>query len=331
MKTTKIISLLIALAIAFNFSGCRGAKNAQSENTEIINHLPVEDNRTVITNNKIAVSLQYAISVSGDNLPGGNYITSDLEDLMTQYEGQDVWFRVFFSFTDLYGMDALYEENKEKYTDYKDFVATYIEAEINYAKEIGALNIVREMSSDAPKDYAMEVTAEMINKIFERGTISFDIASPARIEGYSEKISDTLTDYLSKMDETQTVEVAAVTVYDTLNLYAGRQNIGYNERYNQELNKKFRKGTGKKLSESNAVLEATIEEIMMRNNILQSRVLHEGLPYLGFKNYDHTDLRIRPSVFNECPIGFNAVLTKSEILKLAEDEEIKVIYLAPQE
>ena len=326
MKATKIISLLIALAIAFNLSGCSGDKTVKLENNEIINNLFVADNRTIIAKNKTAVLSQYAMGVSSGAPPGGTYISSDLKEIMSEYEGQDVWFRVFFEFTNLYGMYALYDETREKYIDYNDFRATFIESEINYAKEIGALNIVREMSSDAPKKYAMEVTADMINKIFERGNMSFDIAHPARIEGYSKKTSDTLTDRLSKMSDTDAIEVAAVSVYDNYNYYAYCQNIGVNFWYNNSLFKVFSQGYDMTFAECDALLEQTVVDILKRNNILEKRVVSDDLPQIGFGEvvYPHA------AMLEDIPVGFNAVLTKTEILKLAEDEEIKVIYLAGQ-
>ena len=328
MKATKIISLLIALAIVFNLSGCSGDKTVKLENNEIINNLFVADNRTIIAKNKTAVLSQYAMGVSSGAPPGGTYISSDLKEIMSEYEGQDVWFRVFFEFTNLYGMYALYDETREKYIDYNDFRATFIESEINYAKEIGALNIVREMSSDAPKKYAMEVTADMINKIFERGNMSFDIAHPARIEGYSKKISDTLTDRLSKMSDTDTLEIAAVMVYDDLNSYALRQDIGANSAYGDYI--KFYQGVNETFAECDALLEQTVVDILKRNNILEKRVVSDALPQIGLDAKNNPNSTATSYVLEDIPVGFNAVLTKTEILKLAEDEEIKVIYLAGQ-
>ncbi len=312
MKAIKRFSILLSvLIIVLSFSGCSTEK-------------PQEDNRIIITDIKTADG----ISMDEDAvIPSGTEISEDLQEKLEEYSGQEVWFRVIASFTNMAYYSSLYDDSGED--DLKIFVENFTKSELEYASSIGAMNIVEteNTQSDFPGNrHYMEVTADMLNQIFARKTMSFDIAPPTRVGGYSVKISDTLTDSLSKMKDSDVIEVAAVNVYDNYNYYACNQNIGVNFLYNNSLFTVFSKGYDMTYSECDTLLEQTVVDILKRNNILEKRVVSDDLPEIGFGEvlYPHAES------LEDIPVGFNAVLTKAEVLKLAEDPEIKVIYLAPQ-
>ena len=319
MKNLKYISVLLCLALTFTLlSACQSKPTDNSADV---------DNRVIITAIKKAKLGQNYMNAA---VPKGTHITDELRYLMYKNEGQDVWFRVFFSFTDQQGYYKKYDAENEEFSDdeFSKFMTAFKQQELDFATSIGAKNISKKVSSDYPENCTMEVTADMINKIFERGNMSFDIAHPARVEGYSKKISDTLTDYISKMSDTDTLEIAAVMVYDNFNSYALKQDIGANSAYGDDT--KFYKGVNETFAECNALLEQTAVDIMKRNNILEKRVVSDELLQIGLDAKNNPNSTATSYLLEGIPVGFNAVLTKTEILKLAEDPEIKVIYLAPQ-
>ena len=314
VKVIKRFSIFLSvLIIVLSFSAC-SAKKLQ------------KDNRIIITGIKTAESMY--MDGDRDVTSSGTEISRDLQEKLEEYSGQKVWFRVIVSFTNFTYYENLCDDSGEN--DFNVFMKNFVKSELDYASSIGAMNIVEteNTQSDFSRGYYhyMEVTADMLNRIFPRKTMSFYIAPPARVEGYSEKISDTLTDSISKMNDTDAIEVAAVSVYDNYSYYAFRQNIGVNFLYNNNLFTVFSQGYEKTYVESDTLLERTMVDIMTRNGILEKRVVSDDLPEIGFGEvlYPHA------ASLEDIPVGFNAVLTKTEILKLAEDEEIKVIYLAPE-
>lgn len=177
--------------------------------------------------------------------------------------------------------------------------------------------------------YIMELTADIINKIAERGTTSIYLALPERTGEYSKKISDTLTYYLEQMDDDDTIEIAAVSVLDLGNSYALDQNLTRNEFYNEENFKVWPFEETYTYEEFNKAVDNYINEIMVRNNIADKRILHDKLPWLGFEKHSWNNDTFT-MIYNEggayITSGFNAILTKSEILSLVNEEEIKTLY-----
>ena len=181
--------------------------------------------------------------------------------------------------------------------------------------------------------YIMELTADTINKIAERGTTDIYLALPERTGDYSKKISDTLTYSLEQMDEDDTIEIAAVSVLDNASEYALDQNLTRNEFYNRE---NFKSWPLKSPTESftytefNKIIDNYINEIMVRNNIADKRIIHDKLPWLGIEKlpwYEDDILVMTPSESGHyITAGFNARLTKAEILSLVNEEEIKTLY-----
>ena len=226
-------------------------------------------------------------------------------------------------------------EASKKYYDLKEadfqlYLSNIRESEFEFAKEIGASNIIPTASNSdtygAENSYYMLLTAEMIEKMAERKTCSLALMPAPRTGEYSNKISDNLTYYLSQMTDTDTIQIVAVTVADNYNKYAYDSGIQVNINYNKDLYKPFSQGIGLSYDKFNNLLDEKIVEIMMRNNIAEKRVVNEKTQKASLLGdyYEKTPESQLESVSS----GFNAVLTKAEILKLAEDEEIKVIYAA---
>ena len=321
MKIIKYISVLLCLALTFTLLSACQAKSTES-NIEV-------DNRVIVTGMKKAWGAGLKGSDAVIRSEWG--IEDDLEEAMIKHNGQEVWFRVILSFTNEVFVNNEYEKSGDD--NLAAFWKNFIETELEYAKQIGVMNIcaTQNKTSDFEGNvYTLEATSDMINTLTARKIVTLSLAPPARVEGYSTKISDTLTDYISKMSDTDILEVAAIMVYDNYNMYAGLQGISHNTLYNNDLYILFSKGLDMTYAECDALLEQTVEDILKRNNILEKRIVSDGLPQIGpdFEKYPNS--MTNEYIFEEMSAGFNAVLTKAEILRLAEDEEIKVIYLAPQ-
>lgn len=191
------------------------------------------------------------------------------------------------------------------------------------------------MPADANSDvtnglnrYYMLLTAEMIEKISSRNSATLALAPAERVGDYNNKISDNLTYYISQMTDTDTIQIVSVSVADSYNKYAHDQNVQVNINFNEELNEPFTDGVGEFCKNFNKALEKHLIEIMERNNILEKRIVNSNTQKIGLPEDRYS--KVFESELEQAAVGFNAVLTKAEILKLAEDEEIKVIYLAPQ-
>ena len=223
-----------------------------------------------------------------------------------------------------------YHELKEN--DLQLYLSKIVENELKYAEGIGAVKIV---AADANSDvtdglnrYYMFLTAEMIEKISSRNSATLALAPAERVGDYNNKISDNLTYYISQMTDTDTIQIVAVSVADSYNKYAHDQNVQVNIYFNEELNEPFTDGVGKFCKNFNKALEKHLIEIMERNNILEKRIVNSNTQKIGLPEDIYSE--VFESELEQAAVGFNAVLTKAEILKLAEDDEIKVIYLAPE-
>ena len=211
---------------------------------------------------------------SGDE-PTVNYISNNLSEKLREYEGQDVLFRV--------RVGAL------KYGD-------SLSGLMDFFNEIGAKNITRAsdesdiVDGDLENDVIMEVTAEMIRKIADKKQCRLSLAPVKRVEGYNKKITDTLTERISKMDDKQTIEVAVVLTIDVKNNYAYKQAINANPQYNSEYIKsldsfeymeEYINSFGEKMyttkSYDNAV-RLLVESVIKRNGLNNKVVDYKKLP-----------------------------------------------------
>ncbi len=242
-------------------------------------------------------------------------------------------------------LDPLLEERfdyfHEEYIEENEHFNKNWQKEIESVKQIvGSDNFNKKFSGHSEiyqnslnDAYVMKLTADMINLLSERGTTDIYLALPERTGEYSKKISDTLTYYLEQMDDDDTIEIAAVSTIDKASQYAWAQNLTRNEFYNEE---NFKAWPFKAPTESftytefNKIIDNYINEIMVRNNIADKRIIHENLPWLGIEKlswYKDDILVMAPSESGHyITAGFNARLTKAEILSLVDEEEIKTLY-----
>ena len=214
--------------------------------------------------------------------------------------------------------------------DRANFQNEQIQKKLDIARNLGALNIINaKESSDCyflTSTHIMEVTADMINQLVDSGYFKFALAPPARLDGYSDKISDSLTVKLSTMGDTDTIEVVVVAVADNYNSFAVSQKIPANRDYNSKYNKTLTKPKdyiGYTIDLINLTNDY-IDDIVNRNGLATKRVAKENLPKLSPEIY------VGKKEFYAVA-GFNAVLTKAEILSLANDPDVKVIYLTKNE
>ncbi len=350
----RIISLILSALMVISVCGCAkstgnlqsGGNNIQGEKWEPYYNIP-EDyvipqyNGQVITGIDEISSCQPMAMDTATRKIGDSYTkpSEKLREAVILNDGKDVWFRIRLSYYYFDQYDEQYEGNKEipNYRDsqeYKQFQSERLEYEKNYAKAIGAQNIIENpnTTSDALSGaIMMEITAQMLEMIVERGTaFRIHLAPPDRVEGYNDKISDYLTNKLSTMDNDDTTEVICVTVADRYNCYAGEQYPSSAD-FKQELYKEIPKNNMDE-KEYEGVLEKYIVDIIKRNNILEKRVIDK---VVLTPDYPQPEPRI-PKNGSTClahdlskagyKVGFNANLSKAEILALANDADIKAIY-----
>ena len=251
-----------------------------------------------------------------------------LENKMKEYEGKDVWFRVLVDIRSSYGLMGEYSEDKA--TEYFSFTKSET---LRFLEEIGAHNIKTEFNfTVATNSHSFEasMTAEMI-KLFLGKCFFLTLGQYPRNPIYPVTISDTVSAKLDIMSENDTAEIIAVCVIDKNSSYARQQNIIMNYEYNSDRFKPFTEFLGITRAQYNKKIEQYLSGIFLRNNITEKIVNSKDLPKvkLDCKEWE-LDKNFSFDSEEDIPLGFNAVLTKAEILKLAEDPEIKVIYLAPQ-
>ncbi len=252
-----------------------------------------------------------------------------LNDKMEEYKGQDVWFRVNVDIKLSYGLMADGFTNAKKYFDF-----TKSET-LNYLNSIGAHDIKTKFDDKSEQAWQSErlevsLTAQMIEMLSGK-CFELSLGTYPRISKYSEFIGDALTVKLDKMKNSDTVEVMVVCAADEGNNYAYAQSESVNTLYNIVHFKTYKEFQNITHAEYNKKIEKYILDITDRNNISDKIVVSDDLPSVKMTGKEwQLNTRTTGSDLSGFRIGFNAVLTKAEILKLAEDDEIKVIYLAPQ-
>lgn len=258
------------------------------------------------------------------------YISNDLTEKLQEYAGQDVLFRV--------RVGAL--KHGDSLSDLLDFF-----------NKIGAKNITKAsdesdiVSGDLENDIIMEVTAEMIRKIADKKQCRLSLAPVKRVDGYDKKITDTLTDRLEKTNETDTIEVAVVLTVDVNNYYAYKQGICTNFAYNSEHVKDLSVYDFLESYEANGhvwyhyksydtFITSLVKSVIERNNLDSKIISNSELPVSGcetaFEIYSKK-VSARKAFENSrvaTIAGFNAALTKAEILALTKDSDVKAIYAA---
>lgn len=222
-------------------------------------------------------------------------------------------------------MDLLVQEyhqlNEKENLERKEYCTDVLQREIDTVRDIIGVDKFEKVAQHsevfigkADNIYNAIINAKTIEAIAQRGSCDIFFALPERTGDYNEKITDSLTHYLEYMGENETIEIVAVSVYDTSLSYAFEQNLTNNISYNQEYIKKWKgfdiNGDGSISNEENnqkEAKEAYINNLLKNNGILERRIVVEKFENFGF--------------------GFNAKLNKNEIIKLAENPEIRAIYV----
>ena len=220
----------------------------------------------------------------------------------------------------------------------KEYYKKAEKRELGFMKSIGAKNVsvipdeFSNTSSTFSSGYFMELTADMITQLAARKNCKLTLGGIRRSEGYDIKISDDLTYYLDKMNDNDKIKVAVVCTLDHKGQYASLQGNAVNSVYNALLNKAWSGKTPfeiKNKSEIDVMVEEYVTEIVSRNNLSDKRILDGSLPQNGLskQNFDKA-LKYGSSFWwQDCIVaGFNAELTKAEVIALCEDKEIKVVF-----
>lgn len=348
----RIIALLLTVVLILSFSGCKDNLEKSNENAETTGRVELVysealDDTLPVLNFKIPenyVKPRYKGNyIAAETFDSGIYPSKDpnqrdswislvgasdlLKSKMEEYKGQEVWFKVI--------VRVLYQGQDQGYM---------LSDVLSFTESLGAIvPIHRETFSEYQIEnaYVAYLTHEMIDMILNLGNCRLMLAQYSRNPKYSNVISDGLCVRLEKMNETDKAEIVAVTVYDHSNVYALRQGLTTNTSYNSQRFNLFASGIGLSLGECLTLIEQHIDNIKVRQNIKDNGSL-ASIPSSFYKTTDHPkigyaliqtdetnlDKLVTTEYLYQISSGFNAELTKEQILKLAEDEEIKVIYLA---
>ncbi len=286
----------------------------------------VTDNRIVITaTDDIPSYTGWASGISDlgeDWMPSKDtvMISDKLKKQMGIYKGKDVYYRVVV---------CIYRVIEDEGSD-------CIEKRSEYIKSVGALNVTDILDTSdiyAPIDmptgraFVMELNEDMINKMVDKGGYSFHLAPPARKDGYDRKITDSLTVELDSAKDGELMQVAVMTVIDKGNYYANSRDYFVrrsfsSDLYSAEKEKEFfsyKEGTQliRDGYDENKV-KNYIAQILKRNNLTDKRVITQS----------DVDCGVYGEYFVSTELGFEVKITKSEIIALAKDGDVKAICLA---
>ncbi len=230
--------------------------------------------------------------------------------------------------------DELYKLYKEqcKKEEYDKYYKPIYDARLEYAYSVGAENVVPLASTSdlfacmgaTENAYIMELTADMINQMAERGGYAFRLAPPKRIAGYDVKISDYLTNLLEEGDENAEFHVAVVLAAYEYNDFALSRGINTNNNYNSQFIKpleevfpsiNFKAVYG---DDDYMPMEERLELFAKyQNGVVERNALTEKRIFIGDNS---------PGDVSEDAFGFEAKLTKAEVLALTKDGDVRVIY-----
>lgn len=205
-----------------------------------------------------------------------------------------------------------------------DSIEKYIkilkEEKIEYAKTLGATNIrpvVETSEIRCIDEYVkyMNLSEDMINKMAERGGYMFKLALPDRVEGYSRKITDYLSVLLEQAEDDEEIHIAVVSVMDKTNEFVSSRQIPCNPEYNSDLNKEWFFEGDPKVED----VKDYLKKILDRNNISDKRIINKNKSDIWISYCDQRTKSIIKA-------GFEVKLTKFQIVELAKDPDVKVIY-----
>ena len=262
------------------------------------------------------------------------------QKLLEQQQGSPDNTSIVMQLKEIYRQKAKLQTEISELTEKekKEYYKKAEKRELEFAESIGAKNVsvipeeFSNTSSTFSSGYFMELTADMITQLAARKNCKLTLGGIRRSEGYDIKISDDLTYYLDKMNDNDKIKVAVVCTLDHKGQYASLQGNAVNSVYNALLNKAWSGKTPfeiKNKSEIDVMVEEYVTEIVSRNNLSDKRILDGSLPQNGLskQNFDKA-LKYGSSFWwQDCIVaGFNAELTKAEVIALCEDKEIKVVF-----
>lgn len=252
-------------------------------------------------------------------------LSKTLSDAKAKYENEDVWFRVLIEINDPCGYDADTDSWFRKENDEYKFIK---QKALEFLRAIGAHDIKTEVNSSEGNNAQIleaSLTSEMIDML-SIGSFKLYLGQYPRNPKHNKVITDTVSVRLDKMSDTDTLVITAVTVHDRYNSFAKEQGLTVNLEYNADRFKLFNGGIGVLLRDGFALLETHLQEIMRRNNILEKQLTTDIKIGRWATGTQKGTIIGTEEYYNDVTAGFNATLTKAEILKLAEDNEIKAIY-----
>ncbi len=222
---------------------------------------------------------------------------------------------------------AIYSSYHEEYfrmesTERNAYESEIMDGRMEYVRSLAGDMVSLEGSSDLfgcmGDAYFAELSGAMIKEMAKKGGYAFRLAPAARKDGYDVRISDYLTTLLDDDAEGKEYHVAVVLAVDSESYYAYYRllciNNGYNSEYIKPLESLF-PNDDRPLSQipEEELLAAVAEyqdNVVGRNGLSDKRIMNGSW---------------LPDV-NAVGFGFEASLTKAEILSLAMDEDVKVIY-----
>lgn len=200
----------------------------------------------------------------------------------------------------------------------------------------------------ASKGYAYfaELSQDDITSLAARGGYLFRLAPPERRKGYDPKIADYLTNLLDAAQEGEALRVAVVCSADRFNRFAEERGIPVNPEYRADGYRPWPEippviteysADGRPLTadgspaiswqDYSAQIAAYVDEIVERNGLTDKRIVRENRAdaYIDEHAFNSYQGNAEDSL-HAITAGFEAALTKEEILSLVQDEEVKAVY-----
>ena len=352
----KFTAILLCAAMLFILSACAGATPMSTE--------PPIDNRPVITvmsenmyDNSDALYNDSDISVREVLI--GNMLKEQLE----LNKGKDVLFRVVVELV-LCGEDSDgydWDGSQEGCEELEEIWMRKIQEREDYLYEVASKEVVpiTEASeiilhiAHTDKAFVVELTAEEIDLLVKKGGFYLRLAPPKRVEGYDVRIADSFTSVLDNAQEEEMFDVIVILTIDKYNHYSGERypSVSFKRTYNQELfepwpispyefvnSEAYVPGNGMVIDGIhyeeydrqnylyNKMIEDYVDEVVERHGLAERRTVQEGRVKCIQSIY-HMRNEPNNTSYAECiSAGFDVKATKAEILALATDPDIKVIY-----
>lgn len=254
--------------------------------------------------------------------------------------------------------EALMKEASRQYdecsaADMEAYCLDILNRRLDYLQGLGTSLSPIADSSDvtaaaASKGYAYfaELSQGDIASLAARGGYLFRLAPPDRRKGYDPKIADYLTNRLDVAQEGEALRVAVVCSADRFNRFAEERGIPVNPEYRADGYRPWPEippviteysADGRPLTadgspaiswqDYSAQIAAYVDEIVERNGLTDKRIVRDGRADAYIDEHTFNSYRGDADAYlHAITAGFEAALTKEEILSLVQDEEVKAVY-----